>query len=50
MKTRNLFMAVATIGLFAMTSCKSSKTEEAKENTAVVTEIAEVIQTANIVG
>ena len=50
MKTRNLFMAVATIGLFAMTSCKSSKTEEAKEKTAVVTEIVEVVQTPNIVG
>jgi uncharacterized surface protein with fasciclin (FAS1) repeats len=50
MKTRNLFMAIATIGLFAMTSCKSSKTEEVKENTAVVTEIAEVVQTPNIVG
>jgi uncharacterized surface protein with fasciclin (FAS1) repeats len=50
MKTRNLFMAVATIGLFAMTSCKSSKTEEAKENTAVVTENVEVMQAPNIVG
>jgi uncharacterized surface protein with fasciclin (FAS1) repeats len=50
MKTRNLFMAIATIGLFAMSSCKSSKTEEVKENTAVVTEIAEVVQTPNIVG
>jgi uncharacterized surface protein with fasciclin (FAS1) repeats len=50
MKTRNLFMTVATIGLFAMTSCKSSKTEEAKENTAVVTENVEVMQAPNIVG
>jgi uncharacterized surface protein with fasciclin (FAS1) repeats len=50
MKTRNLFMAFATIGLFAMTSCKSSKTEEAKENTAEVTEIVELMQAPNIVG
>jgi uncharacterized surface protein with fasciclin (FAS1) repeats len=50
MKTRNLIMAVATIGLFAMTSCKSSKTEEAKEKTVVATEIAKVVQTPNIVG
>jgi uncharacterized surface protein with fasciclin (FAS1) repeats len=50
MKTRNLFMAVATIGLFAMTSCKSSKTEEAKVSTAEVTETVEVMQAPNIVG
>ena len=51
MKTRNLFMAVAIIGLFATTSCKTSKTEEPKEETvAMVADVVETVQTPNIVG
>ncbi|PQB07426.1 beta-Ig-H3/fasciclin [Polaribacter filamentus] len=51
MKTRNLFMAVAIIGLFATASCKTSKTEEAKEETVtMVTDVPETVQTPNIVG
>jgi uncharacterized surface protein with fasciclin (FAS1) repeats len=51
MKTRNLFMAVAIIGLFATTSCKTAKADEAKEETvAMVADVAETVQTPNIVG
>ncbi|EAR12188.1 hypothetical protein PI23P_12662 [Polaribacter irgensii 23-P] len=47
MKTKNLYLAAVAIGFFAMTSCKSTKTEEAKDETvAVVT----VVQGPNIVG
>jgi uncharacterized surface protein with fasciclin (FAS1) repeats len=51
MKTRNVFMAFAIIGLFATTSCKTSKTEEAKEEIVAMTaEVVETNQTPNIVG
>jgi uncharacterized surface protein with fasciclin (FAS1) repeats len=48
MKTRNVLMAFVTIGLFAFVSCKTAKTEEVKKET--MSEIAEVVQTPNIVG
>lgn len=47
MKTRNLYVAALAIGMFTMTSCKSSKTEEVKEPAAAV---VTVIQGPNIVG
>ena len=51
MKTKNLFTAIAIIGLFATTSCKTSKTEEVKEeNTASVSEVVKTNQIPNIVG
>ncbi|TXD47291.1 fasciclin domain-containing protein [Polaribacter sp. IC073] len=51
MKTKNVFMAIAIVGIFAMSSCKASKTEEAKEKaTVAVVEVEEVAQTPNIVG
>ena len=51
MKTKNLFTAIAIIGLFATTSCKTSKTEEIKqENTAPVSEVVKTNQIPNIVG
>ena len=44
-------MAVVIIGFFATTSCKTSKTEEAKEETvAMVADVVETVQTPNIVG
>ena len=42
MRTKNLCIAIATIGLFAMTSCKTSK--------AVASDVMETVQTPNIVG
>jgi uncharacterized surface protein with fasciclin (FAS1) repeats len=51
MKTRNVFMAVAIIGLFATTSCKNSKTENVNvETVAMVADEVSPIQTPNIVG
>ncbi|MGK0137735.1 MAG: putative surface protein with fasciclin (FAS1) repeats [Algoriphagus sp.] len=48
MKVRNAFMALGAIGLFAFTSCQSTETEEAKEETMEA--VAEVVETPNIVG
>lgn len=48
MKTRNVLMAFATIGLFAFASCKTSKTEEVKKGSMLA--MADVAQTPNIVG
>merc|ERR1740117_1473924 len=48
MKTRNVLMAFATIGLFAFASCKTSKTEEVKKESMLA--MADVVQTPNIVG
>jgi uncharacterized surface protein with fasciclin (FAS1) repeats len=48
MKTRNVLMAFATIGLFAFASCKTAKTEEVKKGTMLT--MTDVVQTPNIVG
>ena len=47
MKSRNLYLAVLAIGVFSMSSCKTSKSEEVKEGAAAV---VTVIQAPNIVG
>jgi uncharacterized surface protein with fasciclin (FAS1) repeats len=49
MRTRNLFLAVATIGLFAFVSCKSSKKEDVNKDTSAMSEVAETAQMPNIV-
>ena len=47
MKFKNLYVAAIAIGIFAVSSCKSSKSENIKEETAAV---VTVIQSPNIVG
>ena len=47
MKTKNLFIAVASLGILAFTSCKDAKKEEVREETTEV--VAETMQTGNIV-
>ncbi|MFL3661765.1 MAG: fasciclin domain-containing protein [Polaribacter sp.] len=47
MKFKNLYVAAVAIGIFAVSSCKSSKSENIKEETAAV---VSVIQSPNIVG
>ena len=48
MKTKNVLMAFATIGLFAFASCNTPKTEEVKKESMPA--MADVVQTPNIVG
>jgi len=51
MRTRNVLMAFATIGLFAFASCKTAKTEEVKKETMpAIAAVVETVQTPNIVG
>ena len=47
MKFKNLYLLAVAIGIFAVSSCKSSKSENIKEETAAV---VSVIQSPNIVG
>jgi uncharacterized surface protein with fasciclin (FAS1) repeats len=51
MKKKNVLVAIATLGMFAVTACGTPKTEEAEEVTTeeVVEEVA-VVETPNIVG
>jgi uncharacterized surface protein with fasciclin (FAS1) repeats len=51
MKKKNVLVAIATLGMFAVTACGTPKTEEAEEVTTeeVVEEVA-VVETPNIIG
>lgn len=52
MKKKNVLVAIATLGMFAITACGTPKTEEAEEvTTEEVVEVEEaVVETPNIVG
>tara|TARA_B110000090_G_scaffold208422_1_gene262149 strand:- start:461 stop:1045 length:585 start_codon:yes stop_codon:yes gene_type:complete len=52
MKKKNVLVAIATLGMFAITACGTPKTEEAEEVTTeeeVVEEVV-VVETPNIIG
>ena len=51
MKTRNVLMAFATIGIIVFASCKTNKTKEAKKETMpAMAEVVKTVQIPNIVG
>jgi uncharacterized surface protein with fasciclin (FAS1) repeats len=51
MKKKNVLVAIATLGMFAVTACGTPKTEEAEEvTTEEVVEEVVVVETPNIVG
>jgi len=51
MKKKNVLVAIATLGMFAITACGTPKTEEAEEvTTDAVAEVEAVVETPNIVG
>ncbi|MFT7100406.1 MAG: putative surface protein with fasciclin (FAS1) repeats [Bacteroidia bacterium] len=51
MKKKNVLVAIATLGMFAITACGTPKTEEAEEvTTEEVVEEVVVVETPNIIG